>query len=161
MKKQKLYLVVKIILLIAIVFPIIICIMINTVLKDKFDVYNSTNFIIFLIIEFINIFILIKLINKKDVNNKVFILIICYLIISALISVFHLGYTIIPEGQKSELMGLGLKESYRSIYGINITKLVDNFFWFNIYKYCYYLIDYFCINLLNSNIFLYILIYKW
>lgn len=33
-----------------------------------------------------------------------------------------------PEGQKSELMGLGLKESYRSIYGINITKLVDNFF---------------------------------
>ena len=128
MKKQKLYLVVKIILLIAIVFPIIICIMINTVLKDKLDVYNSTNFIIFLIIEFINIFILIKLINKKDVNNKVFILIICYLIISALIPVFHLVYTIIPEGQKSELMGLGLKESYRSIYGINITKLVDNFF---------------------------------
>ena len=128
MKKQKLYLVVKIILLIAIVFPIIICIMINTVLKDKFDVYNSTNFIIFIIIEFINIFILFKLINKKDVNKKVFILIICYLIISALIPVFHLGYTIIPEGQKSELMGLGLKESYRSIYGINITKLVDNFF---------------------------------
>ena len=117
----------KILLIIMTVVPLIIIIF-NIILKNSFSVYNSTNFILFSIIEIINIMLLIKfVILKKDIGKKTIILITIYLIITLLIPIFHTSSIYSPEGPDSYLMGVALKENYRDIYGINITYFVKIF----------------------------------
>lgn len=117
----------KILLIIMTVVPLIIIIF-NIILKNSFSVYNSTNFILFSIIELINIMLLIKfVILKKDIGKKTIILITIYLIITLLIPIFHTSSIYSPEGPDSYLMGVELKENYRDIYGINITYFVKIF----------------------------------
>lgn len=117
----------KILLIIMTVVPLIIIIF-NIILKNSFSVYNSTNFILFSIIELINIMLLIKfVILKKDIGKKTIILITIYLIITLLIPIFHTSSIYSPEGPDSYLMGVALKENYRDIYGINITYFVKIF----------------------------------
>ena len=118
----------KILLILMTVVPLILIIIFNIILKNAFSVYNSTNFILFLIIELINIMLLIKfVVLKKDISKKTIILITIYLIITALIPIFHTGSTYAPEGPDAYLMGVALKENYRDIYGIDITYFVKIF----------------------------------
>ena len=117
----------KILLIIMTVVPLIIIIF-NIILKNSFSVYNSTNFILFSIIELINIMLLIKfVVLKKDISKKTIILITIYLIITLLIPIFHTSSIYSPEEPDSYLMGVALKENYRDIYGINITYFVKIF----------------------------------
>ena len=118
----------KILLILMTVVPLILIIIFNIILKNAFSVYNSTNFILFLIIELINIMLLIKfVVIKKDIGKKTIILITIYLIITALIPIFHTGLNYAPEGPDAYLMGVALKENYRDIYGIDITYFVKIF----------------------------------
>ena len=128
MKNTNLLKVLKILLILMTVIPLTLIIIFNIILKNAFDVYNSTNFILFLIIELINIMLLIKfVVLKKDISKKTIILITIYLIITALIPIFHTGSTYAPEGPDAYLMGVALKENYRDIYGIDITYFVKIF----------------------------------
>ncbi len=128
MKNTNLLKVLKILLILMTVIPLILIIIFNIILKNAFAVYNSTNFILFLIIELINIMLLIKfVVLKKDISKKTIILITIYLIITALIPIFHTGSTYAPEGPDAYLMGVALKENYRDIYGIDITYFVKIF----------------------------------
>ena len=128
MKNTNLLKVLKILLILMTVIPLTLIIIFNIILKNAFDVYNSTNFILFLIIELINIMLLIKfVVLKKDISKKTIILITIYLIITALIPIFHTGSTYAPEGPDAYLMGVALKENYRDIYGIDITYFVNIF----------------------------------
>ena len=122
MKNTNLLKVLKILLILMTVIPLILIIIFNIILKNAFAVYNSTNFILFLIIELINIMLLIKfVVLKKDISKKTIILITIYLIITVLIPVFHTGST------DAYLMGVGLREKYIDIYGIDITYFVKIF----------------------------------
>ena len=122
MKNTNLLKVLKILLILMTVIPLILIIIFNIILKNAFAVYNSTNFILFLIIELINIIILIKfVVLKKDISKKTIILITIYLIITVLIPVFHTGSTY------AYLMGVALREKYIDIYGIDITYFVKIF----------------------------------
>lgn len=128
MKNTNLLKVLKILLILMTVIPLILIIIFNIILKNAFAVYNSTNFILFLIIELINIMLLIKfVVLKKDISKETIILITIYLIITALIPIFHTGSTYAPEGPDAYLMGVALKENYRDIYGIDITYFVKIF----------------------------------
>ena len=128
MKNTNLSKVLKILLILMTAVPLILIIIFNIILKNAFAVYNSTNFILFLIIESINIILLIKfVVLKKDISKKTIILITIYLIITALIPIFHTGSTYAPEGPDAYLMGVALKENYRDIYGIDITYFVKIF----------------------------------
>ncbi len=128
MENTNLSKVLKILLILMTAVPLILIIIFNIILKNAFAVYNSTNFILFVIIELINIILLIKfVVLKKDIGKKTIILITIYLIITALIPVFHTGSTYAPEGPDAYLMGVALKENYRDIYGIDITYFVKIF----------------------------------
>ena len=122
MKNTDISRIVKVLLILMTIIPIILIINFNIILKNAYDVYNSTNFILFFIIELINIIILIKfVVLKKDISKKTIILITIYLIITVLIPVFHTGSTY------AYLMGVGLREKYIDIYGIDITYFVKIF----------------------------------
>ena len=60
-------------------------------------------------------------------SKKTIILITIYLIITALIPIFHTGSTYAPKEPDAYLMGVALKENYRDIYGIDITYFVKIF----------------------------------
>ena len=116
----------KILLTINVVFPIIILITFSTILKSKFNVYNSTNIILFFIIEIINILLFIKfVILNKHLFKKIFILI--YVIIIFFIPIYHTVYTYATNGKNSHLMGAFLRENYRNIYFIDITDFIKIF----------------------------------
>ena len=128
MKNTNLLKVLKILLILMTVIPLILIIIFNIILKNAFAVYNSTNFILFLIIELINIMLSIKfVVLKKDISKKTIILITIYLIITALIPIFHIGSNYALEGPDAYLMGVALKENYIDIYGIDITYFVKIF----------------------------------
>lgn len=116
----------KILLTINVILPIIILITFYTILKSKFNVYNSTNIILFFIIEIINISLFIKfVILNKHLFKKIFILI--YVIIIFFIPIYHTGYTYATNGKNSHLMGAFLRENYRNIYFIDITDFIKIF----------------------------------
>lgn len=128
MKNTDISRIVKVLLILMTIIPIILIINFNIILKNAYDVYNSTNFILFSIIELINIILLVKIIiSKKELSKKIIIFITIYLIITALIPIFHTGETYSPEVPNSELVGVSLNEIYRNIYGIDITNIVKVF----------------------------------
>lgn len=126
-KKVKLL---KIISWIFVILPILCLIAFNLFFKKDISLAeeNTANYIVFVIIECINIIILTCMSLKKFEVKKTMI-IVCgiYLIISALIPVYRIDETFAPTGMNSHLMGLGLKRSYVDIYGINITNIVNLF----------------------------------
>lgn len=125
MKNNK---IIKSISILFIIVPLCMFIIFNVIIKDSFDVYNSTNYIAFTIIELLNIFFSIIIFRSKEQINKLLIIIfIIYIIITFFIPVYHLGHTYAPTGPGSELMGLALKQNYRDIYGMDITELVQLF----------------------------------
>ena len=121
MKIKKFFQLISILFVIA---PICMLLLFNVILKDRFDSYNITNYIIFSVIEILNIvFVIIFFISKEKIRKLLIVLYIAYLIVSFLIPVFHLGYTYPPTGPNSELMGLCFEEEYRDVYGVDITEL--------------------------------------
>lgn len=125
MKNNK---IIKSISILFIIVPLCMFIIFNVILKDSFDVYNSTNYIAFTIIELLNIvFSIIIFRSEEQINKLLIIIFIIYIIITFLIPVYHLGHTYAHTGSGSELMGLALKQNYRDIYGVDITELVQLF----------------------------------
>lgn len=119
---------IKLISILFVIIPICMFVLFNVILKNSFDVYNSTNYIIFSIIEILNIIFAIVIFKSKEHINKLLIIIFSiYIIITFLIPVYHTGHTYAPTGPNSELMGLALKQNYRDIYGVDITELVQLF----------------------------------
>lgn len=55
------------------------------------------------------------------------VIIMCYLIISIFVPIYKKGSLVAPTGPGSELIGIGVEWSYRDIYGIDITSIVDRF----------------------------------
>ena len=121
MKIKKFFQLISILFVIA---PICMLLLFNVSLKDRFDSYNITNYIIFSVIEILNIvFVIIFFVSKEKIRKLLIVLYIAYLIVTFLIPVFHLGYTYPPTGPNSELMGLCFEEEYRDVYGVDITEL--------------------------------------
>ena len=116
----------KIISWIIVILPILWLIAVNLFFRKDISLSeeNTADYIVFVIIECINIIVLTCMSLKKFEVRKTMI-IVCgiYLIISALIPVYRIDATFAPTGMNSHLMGLGLKRSYVDIYGINITNM--------------------------------------
>lgn len=125
MKSKSTIVIMKIVLVFLIILPLIIYVLLNMILKNKFNIYLTTNYLFFIIIETINLIIAIFFFVRKINLTKKFILFFCcYFILSMLIPVYHTGYTHAPTGPGSERMGITLKENHRNIYGLDITNLV-------------------------------------
>lgn len=124
----------KIIRIVSIVFavvPVCMLLLFKVILKNYFDSFNITNYILFLIIEILNIiFAIIFFLSKDKIRKPLLALFIAYLIVTFLVPVYHLGRTFSPTGPDSYLMGLAFNEDYRDIYGVDITKLVKIYEYF-------------------------------
>ena len=120
----------KIISWIIVILPILWLIAFNLFFKKDISLAeeNTANYMVFVIIECINIIILTYMLLKKFEIKKIMLIVAgIYLIISALIPVYCIDETFAPTGMNSHLMGLGLKRSYVDVYGINITNIVNLF----------------------------------
>ena len=115
--------IIKIIWCISIIIEVIVFIMVNFVYKDTYEIYNSTNYLLLIIIEIINIIFGILLFKKSE-SKLVFILYTIFIIITLFIPIYHNGNTYAPTGPDSYLMGLAFEERYLNIYGINIIKFI-------------------------------------
>ena len=113
----------KIFWLVNIIIEVVIFLIVNFAYKDTYEVYNSTNYLVLIIIEIVNIIFGILLLRKSE-SKIVFILYIIFVIITLFIPIYHNGNTYAPTGQDSHLMGLAFKERFLNIYGINIIKLI-------------------------------------
>lgn len=113
----------KIIWYISIIIEVIVFIAVNFVYKDTYKIYNSTNYLLLIIIEVINIIFGILLFKKSE-SKLVFILYTIFIIITLFIPIYHNGNTYAPTGPKSYLMGLAFEDRYLNIYGINIVRLI-------------------------------------
>jgi hypothetical protein len=98
----------------------------NVILKDSSDTFYSTNFILFSLIEILNIiFAIIIFISKDELRKPLLILYILYSIVTFLVPVFCIEHAYSPTGSNSELTGLALDREYRDIYGVEITGLAN------------------------------------
>lgn len=113
----------KIIWGLSVIIEIIVFIGTNIILKDTYEVYNSTNYLALIIIEIINIIFVVLLFKKSD-SKLVHVLYIIFIIITLFVPIYHNANTYIPAELGSELMGLAIKERYLNIYGINILKII-------------------------------------
>ncbi len=111
----------KIISIVLVVIPICCMILMQIIQIES----KSINYILFTILEIINIIFMLKIfIDKKPKTNKFIVLYVIYIIISILIPVYNSMIYVVPTGPGSELMGLGIKNLELDIYGINL----DNFY---------------------------------
>lgn len=113
MKKEKFL---KIISIILVVIPICCIILVQIMFDEKY-----INYLLFAILELINILFMLKIHKgKKSITNKFTVFYVIYIIISILIPAY-IGVTYVaPTGPGSELMGLGRKAFRLDIYGINL-----------------------------------------
>lgn len=119
MKKEKFL---KIISIILVVIPICCMILVYLI---QFDGEKHINYLLFAILEVINILFMLKIfIDKKPKTNKFIVLYVIYIIISILIPIYNGTIYVAPTGPGSELMGLGIKRLKLDIYGMNL----DNFY---------------------------------
>lgn len=66
---------------------------------------------------------------KKEKLKKSFIIIYCiYIILSALIPIYHIRETRNPTESLSYLMGLEVVDKYNNIYGIDISGIINMFY---------------------------------
>ena len=112
----------KIIWSVIIIFQIIVFIFDRLgILYHWYDTYFNTNYLVFCIIELINItfgFFILK--QKENTHRRLRILYLIFIIIIFFIPVYEYGNTFAPSWTNSELMGLGVKRRYLNVYGINI-----------------------------------------
>lgn len=122
--------VLKIISWIIVILPTLWLIVFNIFFRKNISLAeeNTANYIVFVIIECINIIILTCMLLKKfEVKKTMLIFGGIYLILSALIPVYRIDETFASTGVNSHLMRMGLKRSYVDAYGINITNIVNLF----------------------------------
>ena len=111
-----------------VIVPICMLLLFNVILKDSFDTYCSTNFILFSVIEILNIVFAIVIFKSKDnIRKPLLVLYIVYSFVTFPVPVFYIERTYAPTGPNSELMGIALDKEYRDIYGVDITGLAEIF----------------------------------
>lgn len=116
----------KIISIILVVIPICCIILVQIMFDEKY-----INYLLFAILELINILFMLKILKgKKSITNKFIVLYAIYIIISILIPVYNGTIYVAPTGPGSELMGLGLKAFRLDIYGINLYNFYSIFDWY-------------------------------
>ena len=121
MKSKRLF---RIISLVLAIVPICLLLLFNVILKDSFDTFYFTNFILFAVMETINIvFVIIFFLSKDNIKKPLLILFLVYSIATFLVPVFRIEHTYSPTGPGSERMGLALDRKYRDIYGVDVTEL--------------------------------------
>lgn len=113
----------KVIWCVSIIIEVIVFIIVNFVYKDTYEVYNSTNYLVLVIIETVNIIFGILLFKKSE-SKLVFILYTLFILITLFIPIYHNGNTYAPTGPKSYLMGVAFEERYLNVYGINIVRII-------------------------------------
>jgi len=111
----------KIIWIISLIIEIIVFIKVDFVYKDTYEIYNSTNYVVLLIIEIINVIFGVLLFKNKE-NKLIYVLYVIFAIIIVFIPIYHNGNTNAPTGPDSYLMGLAFEERYLDVYGINIIR---------------------------------------
>lgn len=121
----------KIISIIVIIIPIImICVFENSA-QTKLDnghIYFNVNWALLVGLEIINIAIIIFVFTRKEKIKNIYITIIfLYIIASAFVPVYHIQEIIIPTGPNAYLMGMGMTNVYKDIYGIDISSIIKAF----------------------------------
>ena len=113
----------KTIWIIGIISSVITFFIINIINKNNYEIYNTTNYLMLIILEIINFIFGILLFKKSD-SKLLYIIYTIFIIITLLIPIYHNGNTYAPVGLGSELMGIAFKERYINMYGINIIKFI-------------------------------------
>ncbi len=113
----------KIIWIIGIISSVITFFVINIVNRNYYEIYNTTNYLVLMILEIIN-FVLGILLFKKSDSKLLYIIYTIFIIITLLIPIYHNGNTYAPTGPGSEFMGIAFKERYINMYGINIIRFI-------------------------------------
>lgn len=91
-----------------------------------YNIYYNINYIFLIGIEIINIVTTIIIFIKKEKLKKCFIIIYClYIIISALIPIYHINYATTPTDGPVDLMGVAVVDMYWNIYGIDISWIIN------------------------------------
>lgn len=91
-------------------------------------IYYDINYIFLIGIEIVNMITTIHIFIKKEKLKKSFIIIYClYIIISALIPIYHIEDTRTPTDGPVDLMGLAVVDMYWNIYGIDISLIINLF----------------------------------
>lgn len=112
--------VVRIISIVLCIIPICVFIYFETMGQKMFDIYSS-NKILLLILELLNIVVTFFIFKKRDkLNSKIYVVLIIYLIIIAMIPCYNTSKTYAPTGPQSELMGLALERHLRDMFGIKL-----------------------------------------
>lgn len=128
MKTNKIFKIIGIISIIVPIVTILYFIKPTYTLLSNEAVYYDINYIFLIGIEIINIITTIIIFTKKEKLKKFFIIACClYIILSALIPIYHIQDTITPSGPNSHLMGLGIVDKYKDIYGIDISWIINLF----------------------------------
>lgn len=92
-------------------------------------VYYDINYIFLIGIEIVNVVTTIIIFIKKEKLKKSFIIIYCiYIILSALIPIYHIRETRNSTESLSYLMGLEVVDKYNNIYGIDISGIINMFY---------------------------------
>ena len=117
----------KIIGIVSIIVPIpVILFFIKPYTLLSNEAYYNINYIFLIGIEIINIVTTIIIFIKKEKLKKCFIIIYClYIIISALIPIYHIQETRAPTDGPVDLMGLAVVDMYWNIYGIDISWIIN------------------------------------
>lgn len=111
----------KMIWSISVIIEIIVFIMRDFVYKD--EILDSTNYLLLIIIEIINIIFGILLFKKRE-NKLIYILYIVFVVITLFIPIYNIGTTYAPTGPGRELMGLCVEYRDVNIYDIDIIKII-------------------------------------
>ena len=91
-------------------------------------IYYDINYIFLIGIEIVNMITTIHIFIKKEKLKKSFIIIYClYIILSALIPIYHINDAITPTDGPVDLMGLAVVDMYWNIYGIDISWIINLF----------------------------------
>lgn len=91
-------------------------------------IYYDINYIFLIGIEIVNMITTIHIFIKKEKLKKSFIIIYClYIIISALIPIYHIEDARTPTDGPVDLMGLAVVDMYWNIYGIDISLIINLF----------------------------------
>ena len=106
--------------------PICLLLLFNVILKGSSETSYSTNFILFSVIEIINIvFVIIIFKSKDNIRKPVLVIFIAYAIITFLVPVFRVQHAYKLTGLKSDIPGIAVDYEYRDIYGVDISGLVS------------------------------------
>ena len=117
---MKIKIIIKAISVLACIIPICVFTYFEFVGQASFYTYSS-NKILIVILELINVgIVLLAFKNKNVLSKKYIIVLMIYLIIIGLILYYNVSRTYAPTGPKSELMGLALERNYMDIFGINL-----------------------------------------